>query len=493
MNKKTMKPSNIKALATKIGVGIVALGLVAATITLAISYNKANNTNAQFAKSLAKVNAENKALSKSLFSSQSSIVELNEQLNSYGMAVEDFKKESLKKDAVINDYKTLVKELNDSVSAVKEIFNGFESDDLTLNDTLSLTLDKHDFDSLKTVDYSFNDEDFKAVKKLIINGSFDSNSKDFDGVTMLTLKAGDIKYEEKFSTDMSALNFSDKDLKISFLGRELIISSWDNNSITLNNAKETTVTEGSVVGNATIVRIGDGVVLVKVGDELQIIDEGDSYSFDDLEIKVSSVFYSDSPSDRLALITTGKELSTVIKSGDEFNSNYEWVISKDSLGVVLSEDFDQYDSALLSTESLNLFDNFNMSFESSNPALSTLSIDYRSDSDIRFKGVFDDENKLVFNGTEFINSDDESLGTKVFFEDSDYSLEFNGSSFIVGDVEINKNITKVLMNSVDFSSKDCLVKSTDGFLIDNPEDSLSEQELTISVPIEAETLVVKVE
>ena len=500
MNGKTMKPSKIKALAKKIGVSIIGLALVGATVASLISYHNTNKANHELLNSLAKVNAENKALMNKLSSSQTSITELKEQLNSYNISVEEFKKETLKKDAVISDYKKLVEELNSSVSSLQdtvataeEVFKGYESDDMMLNASLSLSLDKHDLDSLKTIKYEFDDETIKDEKSLLINGTFDSNSKDFDGTTMLKFEAGDIKYVEKFDTDMTSLNFSSEDLKINFLGKDLTITAWTNNSITLDTSKESKVLEGDVVDNVSIVRIGKDSVLISYNDELKIIDENSNHDFGDLVVSVESVFYSDEPSERLAVIKIGEDLSKTIVDGDEYNNEYDWVVTKDSLGLVLSEDFDQYDSALLSTESLNIFDKFNLFFESNKPELSTLSIDYRSDDDIRFKGNFEDGSKIVFNGTEFVDSEDESLGTKVFFEDSDYFVEYNGSSFLVGDVEINKNITKVLMDGIDFSSKDCLVKSNEGFLINDPEDSLEDQELTIKVPVEAETLVVKVE
>jgi len=498
MKQKSIKPSKIKALLTKIGVGVVALGLVAMTVTYAVKYNAAQTNGVQLSEDLAAVNANFDALNLSSSSTISNLTDkYNEALKAYNLSLVEMTADSVAKDAVIEDYKATIEELKaESAASADTAFDGFSKDELSLDFDSTFTVDNNDLAKLGKYKIDFDGDDIKVDETLEFNGAFASNDKDFDGETMYKLSDGDLLYKVSFDEDMSALNYSKDSVDFSFLGEDKTVTAWSSNSVTFDTNKEELANEGDVLNGVELVKVGENAVLLKYNDELQSVKEGDSYNFKDIEVKVNSIFYTDNLADNSAVLTVAEDLDTTIVNGDEYepNDNYEWAITSDSIALKLVEDFDEDDTALTEGNNFMLPNDFAaLSFELSKEDMNKVDVEYKAADEVKFKGDFEDaEGDVVFNGTAFVDSNDDVYST-LLLKDSDYEVSFNGHKFVVGDIKFSKDITSLKVNGEDMTDEDVDVKSNIGIEISAPKDDLEDGELSFEVPEESIEATLKVE
>ena len=491
----------IKETSKKVAYGLAIAGVVVGLVG-AYGYISLNKSNGDLAKTLGESQAKIVSLNSQLDDSKITEQKFKEELEAIGIQVVKLSEERDADKQIIADYEAELKVMQDEKTAAEEQViaettkNVFKEDKLALDYSGTLTLDDNDLTQLGDYTIDFDGEDIDVKETLMLKGAFSSNDKDFEGETMYKLSEDDLAYTVSLDTDMTALDYSEDDVTIQFLGQPMKITSWDAGKVVVDSALEVDLANGESYEDITLVKIGESAVLIKHDDKIKTIKEGDSYDFGDVEVEVDSIFYTSSDAtENLAVLKIGKDVSETIKDGDDYaaDENYKWVITSDSIGLTLQEDFDEDDTALTAGASFALPKDFaKVSFELSDEKMNDLEVEYKSATEVEFKGDFEDAvGPVVFNGTVFIDHDDD-VYTSIQLKDSDYSLEFDGTDFVVGDVKISAQVDSVLVNGVDYTTKDYDVKSTIGIVVSAPENDLDDGQLSLSVPeekIEATILV----
>ncbi len=344
----------------------------------------------------------------------------------------------------------------------------------------------------------FNGDEYNAEEIFTIDGvRLKANSPDFEGNTYLTFSANTLKYAFEISgLDTTLINDEDQ-LKFNLLGEAIAISNWENEEVTFTQGEEYLLTEEESVvidgKDVTLEYVLDDVVYVSVNGESKMIEETDTRTIGSLEIKVEYVLY-DQRVDResKAMLIIGEDLEVTVSDGDEYeeDSVWEWVITDNSIGLVLVEDFVEFDgdfNALKPEETLCLPNEYVCI--GYNGLIGESVEEYRFDLKndfVRVKGNF--LSGTTEYDTVYINSsgiyDDDNDGVLISNEtielgDTELSLDVTTGRIVVNDFDVNFDLddTNVGTGDVDYLT-------TYGILVENPEDSISDNEFTISIPEE---------
>ena len=496
--KKTTKPSKIKALVSKIAVGAAIVVLAGATIVSVVKYNASQDNATQLSENLAKVNANLDALnltySSTLINNSNLKTELNAAVAASNLNLEKFNNATIAKDAVIADYAELKKEYDALQVAGSEVFSGFIKDDLSLNYNSAFSVDHNDLEKLGDYEISFDGDTVDVAETIGLSGAFASNDRHFDGTTMYKLSSGDLLYKVSFDTNMSDLDYNEDSVKFNFLGEPMKVINWTSDSVTLEADNEYTLAKGESKDNVTLERIGEQSVLVSYDGVTKPINKGDTYDFGPIKVKVESIFFEQGATDNVAVLKIGEDLKKVIVDGDEYNDNYDYFVTEDSIGLKLVEDFDEYDTALVEGKTFSLPNDYaTLSFDLSKEDMNKINVEYRAADEVRFKGDFDKaKGTVTFNGTKFIDANDKVFDS-IALKNSDYNISYNGTDFVVGDIIFSKDVDSLSVNSENYTDSDVNVKSNIGIEISAPKDDLEDQILEFSVPKEAIKAEIKVE
>ncbi|KKK85201.1 hypothetical protein LCGC14_2775660, partial [marine sediment metagenome] len=235
-------------------------------------------------------------------------------------------------------------------------------------------------------------------------------------------------------------------------------------------------------------------VYLSVGDETKTIQEGSTRTIGGLEIKVKETVDFGARIDKTnrAVLVIGEQVEKTISDGDEYSDDsiWEWVITSNSIGIVLTEDFEELDedfNALAPEEILCLPNDYVCVRYNGLIGQDTEEYNFDIDHDlVRVKGNFLDGTKeynTVYIDTTGIYDDDDKENlideTKIELGDTNSILNISTGLIIIEDFEVNLdlNVTNVGDDDVDY-------RTIYGILIENPEDSIDNHEFTITVPEE---------
>ncbi len=387
------------------------------------------------------------------------------------------------------------------------ITGGYLIDGLFLEETFEEILSDREI-YLFDDEIEFDGDDYDAEEIFRITGIIlkaNDNTYDFDGNAYLTIPENSIAYEfvieEGFNTSLIGNEDEgneDETLQISLLGQDITISEWTETEVTLTQGKEYVVEEDETITvndkDVTVLWVISDRVYLSVGDETKTIQEGSTRTIGGLEIKVKETVDFGARIDKTnrAVLVIGEQVEKTISDGDEYSDDsiWEWVITSNSIGIVLTEDFEELDedfNALAPEEILCLPNDYVCVRYNGLIGQDTEEYNFDIDHDlVRVKGNFLDGTKeynTVYIDTTGIYDDDDKENlideTKIELGDTNSILNISTGLIIIEDFEVNfdLNVTNVGDDDVDY-------RTIYGILIENPEDSIDNHEFTITVPEE---------
>jgi hypothetical protein len=353
---------------------------------------------------------------------------------------------------------------------------------------------------------NFDGKSYNVQETLKLSGlKLKANNVDFEGKSYLTAPKNSIEYTFLFSDNLNISEIDDDErLKFELLGEKVELSHWEGDEITFTQGIISQVNEGestavSINGVNIFVKlsyVGENSVYVEVNGDSESIDLGDHDIVGGVDIKVDDLFEGNSKRDGFAVLILGEKVEEKITSGEEFEEDgiWEWVITENSIGLKLSEEFltidedDDYNALDIGNKiclphnySCVEFDKLvNINYE-----------DYSFDlddkngkdyvivrGDIR-KGIEDYE-KVYVNSSGIYNKELELI--------SNYSVELGNTkllmklelgNLLIEDFEVNLNL-----NETNVALKEDGFRTNYGIFVKNPESSVEDQEFRISVPDE---------
>ncbi len=250
-----------------------------------------------------------------------------------------------------------------------------------VGDTFSQqNLDDSDLEGFADTDVHVDDNDYDYEEILEIDGSGSENQIATSGITsysedenyeqeaFMELGNGDLRYRLDFEDPVPNSSFSDDDMEVEFLGRQVEVEDIGTSSdeVTIQTSDEYTLEVGDSVEvdghTVTLERVGESSVLVDVDGQQKALQYGSSDSdndatfdeADDFEVVVDSAFYEDGASNNLAVLELGTDNTETYQDGDALEifggsdeddeATYVWDISTQSnneleyLGVELNLD-----------------------------------------------------------------------------------------------------------------------------------------------------------
>ncbi len=389
-----------------------------------------------------------------------------------------------------------------------KISEGYLLDNLFLESAFVDTLSDREI-FLFDDEIDFDGDDYDAEETFSIDGIIlKANEYDFDGNTYLTIPANSISYEFIIEPGFNASlignedeNNEDETLEISLLGQDIVISEWDivNNEITLIQGTKYVMEEDETLTidgkEVTLLYVLDDNVYISVDDEERSIRDGYTRTINGLEIKVDEAFDYGSRTDKVsrAILIIGEEIEKTISHEDEYSDEddniWEWVITSNSIGLVLIEDFVEIDEDFnaLAPEEIICLPNKYVCIKY-NGLLGQDTEEYKFDLKngfVRIKGNFlygiKEYDEIYVNTTGIFDDDNDGvlIGTEISIADTDSILKIISDEIVIEDFRVNfdLNVTNVGDEEENFLTNF-------GILVENPEDSIENNEFTIVIPEE---------
>ena len=372
----------------------------------------------------------------------------------------------------------------------------------------------------------FDRDDYDAEEIFSIDSArLEANSPDFEGNAYLTFPAGSLKYEFVFETglDMNLIGsdgYEDEFLEFSLLGQDVTISKWntedDDNEVTLILGTKYVVEEDETITvngvEITVRYVLENVVYIAVDGLEKPISVGSIKSYKDanLEIKVDEAFdyHLSTNKKSRAILIIGEDIETTISNRDEYeeDSIWEWVITPNSIGLILVEDFVEFDeefNALQPEDILCLPNDYVCVRYNGLIGQDTEEYDFDIKGNFtRIKGNFlsgitDYDTIYIYEGMIYSDDDDSEeyeIGTSVELGDTESILTLDEDSINIGvDEDVYFSLIYEIYEEeykfVSYADGELLDDDVDyltnyGILVENPEDSIEHQEFTITVPEE---------
>ena len=435
--------------------------------------------------------------------SDEQVASLEQEKEALNADLESYKLEISEKDAEIAAF-------NAEVAAEEA---SYKIDELELGAEFDKILTEKELD-LVDGEVEFDDEDYEVEEFVFVAGKIAINEEDFKENAYLQLAEGSVQYFVQFedSLDVSEIS-SDDPLEFSFLGEDVKIVSWDEGEVEFSSGVEYYVVEGGSIPLAGEVQLEMSVVLdeavvIKIGDVSEKINLGDVEEVNGYEVRVNEIDYQAYAGGiHAAEIDVGEEVKVVIEDGDEFNEDEKWefFMGDHILGVKLVEEFMEVDEdedyqALAYGEELKLPKDFAvMSFEPLSEEVYhkyTFELEEKDGDDyIEVKGDFvfglEDYEKLYVKADGIYDEDLELLDGDVALDDVDFNLEIGEGVLSIGEFSLALDFSAVEVDGVDVSGSDEKVLGIYGFVVDEVEDSIEDEKISVEFPEEAIEATVK--
>ena len=400
----------------------------------------------------------------------------------------------------------------DTVTPVEEPKKGYLIDELKIGDIVIEKLTDKDMSIFFDGKFDFDDDDYNVDEYLVLNGlNLTVNEKDFSSNVYSVIRKGNIEYRVEFDSKLNKSLISEKmPLVFNFLGSEVEVTKWNgtDNSITIRYGAEQRLNEGeSVTVDGKVVTakmISETHVYFDVDGVGKSIADGKAAKVNGIKISLEEdgIWYSEN---RVSSVTfrAGDSIKDTFNSEDEYeeDSVWSWNIEGNSIGIVLSEDFrklndDEGRNALGAGDKISLPNDYvtiefnglsDVDYE--DYTFSVYDEENGEATVIKIVGEFEDYDKVYFNLTTGIFSE-KSDGSEVIGEPvklvEGLELTTNGSYFLIGtDTKIAYNLTEIYGDDlVNPLTDDEDYRTVYGIVITNPEDSIDDQSISISVPSE---------
>jgi len=433
----------------------------------------------------------------------------------------------LEKDTTIAELEERLAE-EESTEAMFE--NGYLFDGMPLTYTFSKLLTDRHLNTLIDSEITFDSDEYDVEEIIeLTNVKITRDDSDFNGEVFMELPEGAIEYrveiDNQLFTEFGASSYADKEFTISFLGEELTITDWEVGSIDIKRGDTYNIKEGeSELIDEKLLEVlfvsENNKATIAYDGVTETIKELDSENINGIDVYVESIMYNDRVGG-LVTLRVGSDVDERYEDGDEYSedSNYVWLITADSIGIVLNEEYvgnDEDDElrALGYGESLSLPENFAMLnfIGLSDEDYVDIKMDVRSACEhfIRLTGEFETEDegyqtlyiskssKKIYgydrdNGIEVDECEYLDRISNVFIEDSIYKIKADGASvFVKNMAEFNKNFTGMSIDSTPITTEDEDFISIEGIKVKAVKDFSDNDEFRFSVPEEPVEAIVSV-
>jgi len=406
--------------------------------------------------------------------------------------------------------KEVIKEVNVSVPMVPEAPTVYETlgyliDELFLSDGLDEeTYSDREVITLFDGKVKFDGDSYDAEETITLTDGIIlmANENDFEGNVYMTILEEAVEYTMTFENDLNTSLIDEEDtLEFNFLGESYEVSDWNNDlgeyEVTLNkgieqkvNLGECVVVDGKSVCLTDIGADGDEVYMCVDGeDNCKDIDEEKSKTINGIEIRVDSIFNS------FAHLIMGEDVELTIETKDEYeeDSAWEYVITANSIGIKLVEDFTEVDldgdeefQAFAKDSGLCLPNDYvcvlfnGMSEEDTEEY--NLELDDRDGPKVKIDGNFEsgtkDYDRIYVNVSGIYDKDSKLIHeTEIELGNTDSKLIVNVTGLFFEDFNVNFDLDT---SNAGTDSEDYLTDF--GVKVVNPEDSVEDNEFNIFVP-----------
>lgn len=231
-------------------------------------------------------------------------------------------------------------------------FVGFSEDSLEFGSDVAFVIKHNDLNRLWKGDISYDGDDYTTEEILTIKPNIVYEDEQ-EGVSAVELEDGDMAYTYHF-IDMPTIQ-EDKSLDINFNGKDISITKWDVDKVTVKTGVDMTMNVGNFYTTeegklVTIKAIGENAIQVIVDGKTEVISVGDTEEVNNVEIFVEEIFYDDVKADRSVYLTFGKDITSTIEDGqpaelfgyDEDNDKLLYSVTEDGIGLVFNDNYNYY-------------------------------------------------------------------------------------------------------------------------------------------------------
>jgi len=432
-----MKQTNEKSIMSKVAYGVATVG-VAVGLLGGIGYINVSKDKKVAEQALLDNAVIVESLQSQLSDNSITLESFKAQITNLGVELSDLSVRSEADAAVIDAYAKEVAELKaiEEVPAteapVEVVFNGYDEELDSIESFSFVELNDNQVEKLADLEVEFDGEDVDVKEFLTVKGDFELEKE-----VAFNFVDEDIVYELEFD---SGLDFTKDDLKISVLGEEMEIKSYDTDLMVVNRAPEKIAKEGDVIKGLTIVQIGEDAIIVSYDGETEIVST--SKTIGDLEVSVEDIFYSDVAERSLVNLRVGEDLDETIEVDDYVDEDelYQYTtidIAAGKIVIKLVEDVDEVQELVLPNDFAKV------SYALSSEDYNDVSVVKKDDKLSEIKADFEefDATKVKFedgNWTIEDNDGDDLIvtGMNLELKDSDYTIDFTDDTQVyVADIE----------------------------------------------------------
>ena len=386
---------------------------------------------------------------------------------------------------------------------------GYLIDELYLSEPLEDTYSDREVKTLFDGEVDFDGKDYDAEETLILKDiELLANEKDFEGNVYMVVPKRAIEYKIEFESDLNTSLIDDEEtLSFSFLGDELEVSSWSDDSVVFFKGEVYELDEGeSVTIDEMVVTLqftGDDSAHISVDGDSKEIKEGKIKTIGELQVKVEYSFETTNFRVGGAKLIISEDIENEVYGGGEYeeDSAWDWVIDSNSIGIVLVEDFTEVDldgdeefQAVGVDKKLCLPNEYVCVQFNGMDELDTeeysLELDERDGNEyVRIKGNFisgiEDFDKIYVNTTGIYDKNLELIDDEeIELANTDSILNISTGDLVFEDFTVNMDLEDSEANGNDLNSEEEDWLTNFGLKILDPENGAEDQEFEISVPEE---------
>jgi len=388
----------------------------------------------------------------------------------------------------------------DPIVPIDPVESGYLIDEIELNTSIDKELSDREL-NLFDGKIDFNGDDYDAEEVFTLDSlEITINEEDFKENAYLSVPEGSISYKMIIESGLNRSEINDEDsLVFDLLGEEVEITKWDGEEITILKGAEYFVEEDEVVEGVTILMILEDSIYVSVDGIQKEIDEGKTKKVGSIEIKVKEVLYTNREDKKSkATILVGEDIEKTVSNGEEYfeDSIWDWEINSDSIGVKLNTEFTELDDdyKVLDKEEMVCLPNDYLCVRydglvEEDSETYDFEIDTKNslkyvEVEGNFQKGLKDYTRIYINSSGIYDKDLELIDlTSINLGSTDLELEL-GSTLKINKVELDLNLTDVLVDTVSISSNDDNYLTPYGIIIESPEDSCEDENFKIIVPTE---------
>jgi len=430
----------------------------------------------------------------------SQLEDLESEILATEMELETALEDDVVDDELIASLEEELAGLEAEAEEVEDEIIGYIEDELALGSDFSTSVSDKRLDTLFDGEVDFDGDDYDAEETFVLSGLVDINGNDYAENVYVVLEEGDIVYTYTFEDSLNtSLITSEETLEFNLLGQAVTISEWDDDEITFTTGDEYIINQGE---NITIDEqiillkiVGEDYVYIEVDGEFEKIDEETTEEVGELEIYVDFVAEGE-----LASLTIASDVEETINDGDDYEDDSIWVwsISNTAISLVLNEDFDTIDDDE-DYKSLNIGDGICLPNDYVCVNFDGLSEedteDYQFEIDgdfVEIKGLFmyglNDYEEVYANASGFYDEDEvlivDNTGVLVL-EDTDLELSISGTDLILDDITIALALDAISVDGDSIASEEDNYRTVYGIVVENPEDNIDDNEVSLIIPEEA--------